>query len=275
MTPFTTIDYPGKMAAVVFLKGCPWRCKYCSNPVLFGADRAPKADVKNWEKIIEFLKKRAGLLEAVVFSGGEATMQADALIPAIEEIKAIHNSPLAGESKPQSGLGGGTRGPHAEQATGFPRPSKQSEAQVVGRGKRRAGMGGYFIGLHTNGALPENLKKLLPHVDWVGLDIKADKANYDALTGAKNSWENAVESLDAIIAWGGEFEVRTTLDPRFISKESLMELAEFLRARGVKNYAVQKLNQVGLAGNDAPAAFYELFDEDKLRAMFAKFEVRG
>lgn len=35
-TPFSTTDYPRKLAAAVFVQGCPWRCGYCHNPHLQG-----------------------------------------------------------------------------------------------------------------------------------------------------------------------------------------------------------------------------------------------
>lgn len=34
ITPFSATDYPGKLALVVFVQGCPWRCGYCHNPHL-------------------------------------------------------------------------------------------------------------------------------------------------------------------------------------------------------------------------------------------------
>ena len=34
LTPFSTVDWPGTLAAVVFIAGCPWRCHYCHNPEL-------------------------------------------------------------------------------------------------------------------------------------------------------------------------------------------------------------------------------------------------
>ena len=34
LTRWTSIDFPGRLAAVVFLQGCPWRCSYCHNPEL-------------------------------------------------------------------------------------------------------------------------------------------------------------------------------------------------------------------------------------------------
>lgn len=85
MTPLTTIDFPGRLAAVLFLQGCPWRCGYCHNPDLLPA-RADSA--LDWAAVQAFLQRRRGLLEGVVFSGGEPTAQA-ALPKAIEAVKAM------------------------------------------------------------------------------------------------------------------------------------------------------------------------------------------
>ncbi len=71
LTPLTTTDYPGQLAAVIFCQGCPWRCGYCHNPHLI-----PRAgDGEEWRAIESFLLRRRGLLDAVVFSGGEPTLQ--------------------------------------------------------------------------------------------------------------------------------------------------------------------------------------------------------
>jgi pyruvate formate lyase activating enzyme len=72
LTPFTTIDYPGKLAAVVFCQGCPWRCGYCHNQHLLVLGQ-PEA--VSWQEVSRFLEQRRGLLDAVVFSGGEPTLQ--------------------------------------------------------------------------------------------------------------------------------------------------------------------------------------------------------
>ncbi|MBB1624643.1 anaerobic ribonucleoside-triphosphate reductase activating protein [Achromobacter sp. UMC71] len=66
LTPFSTVDWPGTLAAVVFIAGCPWRCHYCHNPEL--QTRAARYD---WRDVRAFLENRQGLLDAVVFSGGE------------------------------------------------------------------------------------------------------------------------------------------------------------------------------------------------------------
>lgn len=85
LIPLTTIDYPGKLSAVVFLRGCPWRCGYCQNPGLQAAD-APAT--MTWDDVLGFLERRRGLLDAVVFSGGEPTLQAG-LAEAVDAVRAL------------------------------------------------------------------------------------------------------------------------------------------------------------------------------------------
>jgi pyruvate formate lyase activating enzyme len=72
LTGLSSTDYPGLLSAVVFCQGCPWRCSYCHNPHLL-APRA--AQPLAWRAVERFLERRRGLLDAVVFSGGEPTLQ--------------------------------------------------------------------------------------------------------------------------------------------------------------------------------------------------------
>lgn len=85
LTPLTTIDYPGELAAVVFCQGCPWRCRYCQNGHLL-----PRAapDPIAWPAVLAFLERRRGLLDAVVFSGGEPTLQRG-LRDAVAAVRAL------------------------------------------------------------------------------------------------------------------------------------------------------------------------------------------
>ena len=84
LAPLTTIDFPGRLAAVVFFQGCPWRCVYCHNPHLIPANAPPALA---WEDALAFLERRRGLLDGVVFSGGEPTLQG-ALPAALAEVRA-------------------------------------------------------------------------------------------------------------------------------------------------------------------------------------------
>jgi pyruvate formate lyase activating enzyme len=82
---FSTADWPGKLAAVLFLQGCPWHCGYCQNPHLLPARGEHEED---WATTLAWLGTRRGLLDAVVFSGGEPTAQPE-LAAAIGAVRAL------------------------------------------------------------------------------------------------------------------------------------------------------------------------------------------
>lgn len=182
LTRLTTIDYPGELAAVVFCQGCPWRCRYCHNGALLdphGTDLIP------WSEILAFLRSRRGLLDAVVFSGGEPTLQAG-LPDAMAEVRRL----------------------------------------------------GFRVGLHTGGAYPERLSRLLPLLDWVGLDIKALPEDYTAITGVAGSGTRAWESLRLLQDSGTGFEVRTTVMPGWTPGD-LALITEALHQTGVGQLVLQ------------------------------------
>lgn len=146
LTPLSASDYPDRLAAVVFCQGCAWRCTYCHNPHLMpfkGKKLIP------WNDILAFLEKRRGLLDAVVFSGGESTLQ-----PSLKEaMQSVKNM-------------------------------------------------GYLVGLHTAGIVPSALKRVLPLVDWVGMDLKASWADHAKVTRVAGSGERAKRSMEIIAASG-------------------------------------------------------------------------
>ncbi len=91
LVPFSTTDWPGQISAVVFLQGCPWRCLYCHNPHLQPFSREVALDAPpslSWTDVASLLEKRRGLLDAVVFSGGEPTMQPN-LHRCVQEIQEM------------------------------------------------------------------------------------------------------------------------------------------------------------------------------------------
>lgn len=82
VVPFSSVDWPGRLCAVIFLGGCPWRCEYCHNPHL-----QQRGGEHDWGTILEWLDTRRGLLDGVVFSGGEPLTEAalPAMIQAVRE----------------------------------------------------------------------------------------------------------------------------------------------------------------------------------------------
>ncbi len=219
LVSFTTIDYPGKLAAVLFLVGCPLRCAYCSNPHLIEVGDGPYDPAK----VFEWIQARVGKLEAIVFSGGEALMQGDATLNYIKKVRDL----------------------------------------------------GFSIGLHTNGFYPDLLKKAEPWIDWIGLDYKATAARYESLVGNSIAYEQMSKSLDFWISTGKDFEVRITCDPRFITKDDLIEIVDDCANRGVKKIAIQKYQPhfEDEAHTTTAEQREQFFNDDDLRNKInAKFE---
>ncbi len=184
-TAFTTIDYPGELAAVVFCQGCPWRCRYCHNPHLLAADGQSAVP---WQEVQRLLQQRRGLLDAVVFSGGEPTMQAE--LP---------------------------------------------EAVLAARQM------GFKVGLHTAGPFPVRLLDLLPHLDWVGLDIKAPFDEYERITGIPGSGKAARQSANLLLHSGVRHQFRTTLDPWLLEEGRIEELRRMVAGEWGGEFVVQRM----------------------------------
>ena len=220
---FSTVDFPGYLAAVVFMQGCPWRCPFCYNQVI---QKIGQPTGFLWPKFLEFLKTRQGKLDAVVFSGGEPLVQ-DGLAQAICEVKEL----------------------------------------------------GFKVGLHTGGYRPEHLAKIIPLVDWVGLDIKAPfiEARYQDVTKT-NHLHKVMQSLSLLVESGIDFECRTTCDPRILSVEDIYAIAQDLKLKGVKKYFLQQYRPIegDITTTDADRnKFFQ--DQDllnTLKSSFVEFNIR-
>lgn len=87
------VDYPGEIAAVLFTRGCNFRCPFCHNAhLVFKQGRRQletnAAEALDIEAVLEFLAERKGFLDAVVISGGEPTLQED-IVTDLRRIKEL------------------------------------------------------------------------------------------------------------------------------------------------------------------------------------------
>ena len=73
----TLIDYPGRIAATVFLLGCNFRCPFCYSSELVLPEKMAEQPKIAEKAFFDFLKERQGLLEGVVICGGEPTIHKD------------------------------------------------------------------------------------------------------------------------------------------------------------------------------------------------------
>ena len=72
LNKLTLLDFPGRVACLVFTGGCNFRCPFCQNaPLVLAPAKQP---VIPEEEFFAFLKKRKGMLEGVVVTGGEPTL---------------------------------------------------------------------------------------------------------------------------------------------------------------------------------------------------------
>ena len=80
------VDYPGKIAAVIFTRGCNFNCaEWCHNKHIIPFDGPCNTDK---DKVMEYLKKRSGKLQGVVVSGGEPTVHPD-LLQFLAELRGL------------------------------------------------------------------------------------------------------------------------------------------------------------------------------------------
>ncbi|HRS23162.1 MAG TPA: anaerobic ribonucleoside-triphosphate reductase activating protein [Candidatus Woesebacteria bacterium] len=152
----TFLDYPGKLATTIFTVGCNFRCPFCHNRDLV----LEAKEVISEEDFFEFLKKRKNILEGVVISGGEPTLQ-PGLDNFCSKIKQI----------------------------------------------------GYLVKLDTNGSRPEVLEKLIKNhlIDFVAMDIKADRKNYEKASGVKVDLAQIEKSVEIIKKSGLDHQFRSTI----------------------------------------------------------------
>ncbi|MFB3764790.1 MAG: anaerobic ribonucleoside-triphosphate reductase activating protein [Methanotrichaceae archaeon] len=177
----STVDWPGRAAMVIFLRGCPLRCPHCHNRELqMGETFAELSRVLGHIKVIKEIEHMADqltleeaismteaepFLTALVLSGGEPLMQPNAAL-------AIAN---------------------------------------LARGL------GMDVGIETCGYYYDHLQRFLDKglADGIFLDIKAPlrEKEYQAVTGKKGSALRALKSLKICMKSEVSFEVRTTVFP--------------------------------------------------------------
>lgn len=198
------VDYPGRVAAACFLRGCNLRCPYCYNAPLVdggsdssaddtdGAAAQESPEFISESDVIAHLKKRANVLTGFVISGGEP-------LCSFESTK--HLIKLAREL-------------------------------------------GYKVKLDTNGTMPDRLEELINDgalcPDYIALDVKAELKDYARIApGQKNgphsaseqesAAENLLESIRLLSALpSAAREFRTVLYPPLVGKSNIARIAALL-----------------------------------------------
>ena len=102
---------------------------------------------------------------------------------------------------------------------------------------------GYAIKLDTNGSNPEIISNLIDEklIDYIAMDIKAPKEKYKEATGAKIDIKQIQKSIDILKKGGVNYEFRTTMIPKLLGKEDVIEIARWIGP--AKKYCLQNFQK--------------------------------
>ena len=165
------IDYPDRIATVLFTPGCNLRCPYCHNWRLV---MNPPNPLLSEKEVLQILEDRKHFIDHVVITGGEPTIHPD-FLEFTQKIK--------------------------EQ--------------------------GYKIKLDSNGFNPEMLKKCIPHLDYVAVDVKTSPELYPKL-GATNT-DRLLTTIKLLKNSTIDYEFRCTTVPYFVNEETIPKMGEIVK----------------------------------------------
>ncbi len=227
----TLIDFPETLASLVFTQGCNFRCPYCHNPSLipfhtFQTDLSETTfqnnRVKEWyqdnqnNKVIEvdeiftFLKKRKGLIDGVVITGGEPTLQRE-LAQFCSKIKNI--------------------GFKVKLDTNGSRP------EIIESLLKRGLVDFIAMDIKSNDIGYQHLVKRYESTTLINIGSKKVKSESKKIKYLRFDFSLIIKSIELIMQYAPIYEFRTTCVKPFISKEVMVEIGKMIK--GASNYVLQ------------------------------------
>lgn len=203
IVPLSTVDWPGRVSAVIFLRGCAFRCPFCQNAELQSG--WTPVDISELMGRL-FPRRGAGQsilhefsgsvrIDSVVLSGGEPLAQMEAAVAIAEEVVARGLD-----------LGVETNGYHPEALEAL---ASEGYLSMV------------FLDI-----------KAAPREDA-----------YLRATGVRDALPRVLRSLDVIVEHGIPFEIRITVFPGMPSKDELNEISDLiqrLKPRSLESVVLQQ-----------------------------------
>ena len=196
----TLIDYPGKISAIVFVQGCNFRCQFCYNPMLVLPLNWGRD--QNISPTGEGAKGHSFVKEEDLFHFlGTRIGKLDGVVISGGE-PTIHND--------------------------LP--------EFIAKIKKL----GFLVKLDTNGTNPEAVEGLIKNklIDYIAMDLKSDKDNYDKIVGIKTNFDNIEKSVKIIINSGLPYEFRTTCVPGFHDEKIIANMSKIIS--GSEKWFLQK-----------------------------------
>ena len=108
---------------------------------------------------------------------------------------------------------------------------------------------GFIVGVHTNGSNPDKIINNIDKIDYLGIDIKTSFNKYDIVSGTKVNVDNVKKTIEYVVQSGKNYEFRTTLFPRDVNEDDVLNIAKYLKDIGAKRYHLQQFYPVNGAEN--------------------------
>ena len=202
----TLIDFPGRLAATVFLCGCNFRCPWCYSRELVLPGEIEKQPKISEKELFDFLQERKDLLEGVVVCGGEPTIHKE-LPEFIGKIKKMGYLVKLD-----------TNGSNSKMLR-----------ELIGRDTKSIAKRDSLSSLTS---LPRSGSSL---IDYVAMDVKLPKERYKEVL--RVDAENIEKSVKVLKNSGINYEFRTTVVPTVLDKNDIIEIAKWLSP--AKRYYLQ------------------------------------
>ncbi len=197
----TLIDYPGRVAATIFLGSCNFRCPFCYSSELVLPEIMAKQPEIQEKAFFDFLKKRKGLLQGVVICGGEPTLNKE-LPVFIKKIKKMRYAVKLD-----------TNGSNPQMLKSL------IKKKLID-----------YIAMDIKAPLSptiQNARPTSPAGELAGGRAKPEipSLSYEKAAGAKINLGNIKKSIQLIKSSGIDYEFRTTVVPGLHTKEDIIQIA--------------------------------------------------
>lgn len=234
ITDLSTIDWPGKLAAVVYLQGCDLRCPWCQN--VDGVDPRGGKEAST-EEVVEHVKGLRPVVDSVVITGGEPLLQPKACSTILKAVKELGMS-CAIE----------TNGNHPRALRPL-FPYLQLAAVDV-----KAPLGDPELYLKTTGSTTPELVRRVRESLMLAMNSGVEVEIRTTIVPTLNDREEVIERLVDDIKGVNrlrlqQFRNRRTFDPTFQKlpmpgREKLLKLASVAKRKGMKNVKIYTADEV-------------------------------
>jgi pyruvate formate lyase activating enzyme len=183
----TLIDFPGRVAATIFLGNCNFRCPWCYSSELVLPEIMAKQPEIQEKTFFDFLKKRKGLLQGLVICGGEPTLNKELPI-FIKKIKKMRYAVKLD-----------TNGSNPKML------KRLIDKKLID-----------YVAMDLKAPLSPRIQNSKPEIPSL---------SYGKAAGAKVNMENIKKSIKLIKDSGIDYEFRTTVVPGLHTKEDIIQIA--------------------------------------------------